>query len=84
MKFPNWKTTVAGFVLGVLSSMEAGYSQGAFTLNSKSVIAFLVPTILGALAKSFDVTGIGTKATTDPSKDATVPTPLPPDVAAPK
>lgn len=64
----NWKTSVAGFVTGILSALATGLNAGAFEFNFKSIIAFIVPVILGLLMKDYDTTGTGTGA----SKEANV------------
>jgi hypothetical protein len=70
----NWKTTLAGLVLGVASSLATGFANGQYEFNAKSIMAFIVPVVIGMLAKDFNVTGIGSNATTDTEKDGTIAT----------
>lgn len=72
--FKNWKTTVAGLVAGLIGAIATGFTNGAFELNWKSFAAFIVPVIIGLFTKDFDKTGIGANATSDVSKDGTIPT----------
>lgn len=78
----NWRTTAAGLIGYIITTELTQYQSGQW--NAKTFLAGVPFLIIGYFAKDKSVTGIGAKATADTSKDATVPTPLPPDVAAPK
>lgn len=66
----NWLTTVVGFALGGAYAALTALTQGLTVKDAAIAAAFAV---LGLVAKSFNVTGIGQNATTDVSKDGTKP-----------
>ncbi len=78
----SWKTSLGGiiFFIGGLGTLiiQAGYGDtkwGKIAVGISSAAALLGASFGLASAKDASVTGIGAKATTDTSKDATVPTP---------
>ncbi len=81
---PSWKTTVSGIVVfigglgAVVSHTAIGPTPAGLIIESISEVFALAAGAFGLYqAKDKSVTGIGTKATTDTSKDGTVPTPKP-------
>lgn len=65
----NWKTTIVGIIAGTLTILQtavASYQSGA-PVQWLQIALGVVFMAFGLVAKSFDVTGIGTTATTDAS-----------------
>lgn len=67
----NWKTTAAGLALAVLNLVVMGYANG--TITKENIGTSVIAAVLGFLAKDYDKTGIGKNATSDPTRDATIP-----------
>lgn len=84
---PSWETTIGGIVvfIGGLGAIVAHTAIGGtpvgLTIETISEVFALLGASFGFYkAKAVNVTGIGTKATIDTSKDATVPTVIEPFV----
>jgi len=62
----NWKTTLAGLAVAIGQLFVSTIQQGHSLADWKTWIVPFGIACLGLIAKDFDVTGIGTNATTDP------------------
>jgi hypothetical protein len=72
----NWKTSIAGIatILSALGLIGHMLQTGGFDVNTITLAITQIMAGVGLLgAKDGNVTGIGDKATTDVSKDATAP-----------
>lgn len=83
--FTSWRSTLAGLI-SFLSGIGFVISQTAYVDTKAGQTLMAVSLVVGLFGASFgfgntkdaQVTGIGNKATTDPTKDATCPPDTPP------
>ncbi len=67
----NWLPKIVGFLGGIALALVDAWDRGTMVFSVKGIATIVVSTAIGLVVKAYNTTGIGAKATNDPTKDAT-------------